>query len=211
MKIRGASVLVGCAVLLLMAAPPIHAQRGGGGRMQGGGGTGGAGGGGRGGYGGGGRPVNPPARVTTTTPRVTTTTIPSSPIQPITNPVPPIVPTDGTAGTTRIVPVNTVRNNVGRRGNVIVVGGGFWPGYFPFSDGWYPQPYLEPAPVPGELPGTYRYQQPPYDPPPAYYTQADPAPAPLVEPEPAFAPDQHIIVTLPEPDRVVVPPAIGTS
>jgi hypothetical protein len=34
---------------------------------------------------------------------------------------------------------------------------------------------------------------------------------PIVFPEPAFVPEQNIIVTPPEPDRVVVPPAIGTS
>lgn len=221
MKIR-ANALLGCALLVLLAAPPIYAQRGGGGggRGVGGGpGAGGPGGGGRGGSGGGGRPVNIPNG----TPRVTTT-IPSSPIIPITNPVipmgnpvAPIIPTDGTAGTTRRVPNAIVRPNPPRRDNVIVVGGpyyGYWPGYYPsYYDGWYPQPYLEPAPVPGELPNTYRYQLPVYDPPISYSEALEPqsAPMPIVLPEAAFTPDPNIIVTLPDPDRVVVPPSIGTS
>jgi len=111
------------------------------------------------------------------------------------------------------VPAAAVRPNLGRRDNVILVGGYGWPGYYPYYDGWYPQPYLEPAPVPGELPGTYRYQQPAYDPPAAYYAQPDPpsAPMPIVLPEAVFYPDQNLIITPPEPDRVVVPPPLGTS
>jgi hypothetical protein len=34
---------------------------------------------------------------------------------------------------------------------------------------------------------------------------------PLVEPEPVYYPQQNMIVTLPEPDRVVEAPPLGTS
>lgn len=150
--------------------------------------------------------------------------LPTSPILPMTNPIAPIV-TSPVQPFVRIGPIPEVvfptreparpsepdRRRRGRNAPVVVVGGGYivtdgFPGYYyP-----YPQPYMSPAPIPGQLPNTY-------------YPSVESVPAavmpipsaaptlPVYGPQVEYVPEQNMIITPPMPERTVVPPAIGTS
>lgn len=201
MKIQSAIILA----VMLATVPEISAQRGGGG----------------GGRAAGAAAAGPRTQVA---PRVPSTNIPA-----MTNPVAPIVPYRGnpSLGNSAAQRVNLpVRGRVDpvppvvddrrfdrgdrfdrRRDDIIVVGGAY---YDPFYSGFYPYsyyPYMMPAPVPGQLPGVYAVPEPaaPLDPvdPAIYELPGAGAPVEVFEP--------RMIITPPEPDRVVTAPAIGTS
>ena len=150
--------------------------------------------------------------------RPPTVNLPSSPILPMTNPIIPItnpvqpVVRYGGAGTPTVVINPTPDRNPDRgdrrRGNVpVVIVGGPYVGPYVSPDYLY-YPYSPPAPVPGQLPGVYREPEPSviYVPVPVPATNV----APAVE-EPIYYPEPNIIITPPEPERVLLPPALGTS
>jgi len=153
--------------------------------------------------------------------RPPTVNIPSSPILPITNPVipvtnpvPPVIQYGGVGHPTSVVPQNTSRDrrpdrsDDRRRGNVpVVIVGGPYVGPYVSPEYLY-YPYGPPATVPGQLPGGYREPEPSviYVPVPVPATNV----APAVE-EPIYYPEPNIIITPPEPERVLLPPALGTS
>jgi hypothetical protein len=107
---------------------------------------------------------------------------------------------------------NDFRNDR-RNDNIIVVGGAYLdpypyyysPFYSPFYAPYYP--YMMPAPIPGQLPGVYSVPETVdvVPPDPALYELPNAAAAPIEVYEP------RLIITPPEPERVVDPPAIGTS
>ena len=227
MKIQTALVLA----MLLAVVPDLAAQRGGGRAAApaggGGGGGGRQGGGPVGGPGGGGR-----AAAAVAIDRRVESRLPSTNILPMTNPVAPIVPYRGNpalgnpAVRTRPAAAAAAAARTdfvfddGRRGgrrdkdnDVIIVGGAYldpYAFYSPYYAPYYYYPYMTPAPIPGQLPGVYSVPEPveivPPDPalyavPPAGGGAAD-----FVE---VFEP--RMIITPPEPERAVEPPALGTS
>ena len=150
----------------------------------------------------------------------------TNPILPMGNPVQPIIRYGGVGYPQVVIPTTTPYRmpgpDRGRPGGprygkgdvpVVVYGGG---PYFYSDLGYYPPPYGVPPTVPGQLPG-YLYDPGYYDDPQESEVRSpDPNPpnppnlAP-VQNEPIFYPEQHIIITPPDPERVLVPPAPGTS
>jgi hypothetical protein len=165
----------------------------------------------------------------------TTITPITNPVAPITSsPVQPVLPVGTTprvSGAPRqAVPIDRGRGDYGRpggdggydrrgrdRGPVVVVGGGYGgyavPGYYdPYSYPYAAYPYapyvypgfLIPPPIPGQLPNTFPY--------PETTVELVPPPNPPVyEPASEYYGEPHMIISMPEPERTVRPPAIGTS
>jgi len=216
MKIQTALTLA----IILAVVPEVAAQRGG----RGGGGGGPVGGGGGARQGGG--PVGRPAAAAAVATQQTR--LPSTNILPMTNPVAPIVPYRGNpslgnpavrqrpvAAATAAARSDFVHNDFrGRRGrnDVIIVGGAYldpypyYSSYSPFYSPFY-YPYMTPAPIPGQLPGVYSVPEPVdvVPPDPALYA----VPPAAADPVEVFEP--RLIITPPEPERTVDPPALGTS
>jgi hypothetical protein len=154
--------------------------------------------------------------------RPPTVNLPSSPILPMTNPVAPMtnpiqpVIRYGGNGTPTVVITDRNapdRSRDQRRGNVpvVIVGGPYVGPYVPYvSTDYLYYPYVAPAPVPGQLPGTYRDTEPAS----VLYTAAPASaavPVAPVEEESIYYPEPNIIITPPEPDRILQPPALGTT
>jgi len=138
------------------------------------------------------------------------------------NPVAPVVPYGGAAAARRLgnpAPVidGPVYNGTfrmrDRRNDVILVGAPYYPYYAapyytPYFDAYY-DPYRTPPTIPGQLPGVY---YPPEEPASLLYAPPQPAaPAVPAEPEIIYYSEPRVIITPPDPDRVVQPPTIGTS
>jgi hypothetical protein len=84
--------------------------------------------------------------------------------------------------------------------------------YPPYYNNYYPQPEPAPVTIPGQLPGArYDYPRPgTFDNPNA--SQAAPhASTPEYVPQREVYSEPRVIINEPRPNRVVVPPAIGTS
>jgi hypothetical protein len=88
---------------------------------------------------------------------------------------------------------------------VVIVGAPYYGPYV--SPEYLYYPYTPPATVPGQLPGAYREPEP--------STIYVPVPVPAVNPapveEPIYYPEPNIIITPPEPERILQPPALGTT
>ena len=154
----------------------------------------------------------------------------TNPVGAMTNPVQPVIRYGGVGYPQVVIPTTTPYRMAPDRGRpggprygkgdvpVVVYGGG---PYFYSDYGYYPPPYGVPPTIPGQLPG-YLYD-------PGYYYDSQesevhspdpnpPSPNPPnppgtvpVQNEPVFYPEPHIIITPPDPERVLVPPALGTS
>lgn len=218
MKIQTALTLA----ILLAIAPDVSAQRGGRGGGGGGGGpVGPPAGGGGGGARGGGPVVSRPVAAAAASQRATTTT---TNIPAMGNPVPPVISYRGnpslgnSAARERPVAAASVGRNFrydrrDRYDDVIVVGGGaYWDPYYPVYSPYSYYPYMTPPPIPGQLPGVY------YVPEPVEVAPPDPAlyavpPAPAAGGAADFIEvyEPRMIITPPEPERTVEPPALGTS
>jgi hypothetical protein len=151
--------------------------------------------------------------------------LPSSPILPMGNPVAPAVQYGGPAAARRLgnpAPVvdgpvynGTFRARQNRR-DVVVVGAPYYGPYYssyydPYFDPFYYDPYRTPPTIPGQLPGVYRL---PEEPASELYAMPNSGPIPNAaptEPEITYYSEPNIIITPPQPDRVVEPPTIGTS
>jgi len=148
--------------------------------------------------------------------RPATANLPSSPILPMTNPIIPItnpvqpVVRYGGVGTPTVVfnppPDRNPDRGDRRRRNVpvVIVVGPYYDSYV--SPEYLYYPYEPPATVPGQLPGTYREPEPSVIDVPVPATHA----APAAE-EPIYYPEPNIIITPPEPERILQPPPLGTT
>ena len=144
----------------------------------------------------------------------------TNPIIPITNPVQPIVRYGGVGTPTVVINPTPDRNpdrgdrGDRRRGNVpVVIVGGPYVGPYVSPEYLY-YPYTPPATVPGQLPGVYREPEPSvvYVPVPGPATNVAPAAsAASAVAEPIYYPEPNIIITPPEPERILQPPALGTT
>jgi hypothetical protein len=162
-------------------------------------------------------------------PQRTATPVPSSvilpmgnPVGPMGNPVQPIIPSPfvrySDPRPTVVMPDqsrgNRGNNGRGRDGRDAVYVPVAVPGYYypPYYNNYYPEPEPAPVTIPGQLPGArsgypspgiISSPNPPQAMPPA--STLDYVPQTEVYSEP------RVIINEPRPNRVIVPPAIGTS
>lgn len=165
----------------------------------------------------------------------TVTPVPSSPILPMTNPIAPmgnpiqpVIPSPfmryGGTTPTVVIPQQSRGgrgynasggNNQGQRGgrDVVYVPVAVPTYYYPPS--YYYQPEYEPSPVtiPGQLPGgRYDYSRATsFNPSPNAPPATPPASTFVYEPQPELYFEPRMIINEPRPNRVLEPPAIGTS
>ncbi|HET9216725.1 MAG TPA: hypothetical protein VFR18_07090 [Terriglobia bacterium] len=214
MKIQTALTLA----ILLAIVPEVSAQRGG---RGGGGGPAGPPAGG-GGARGGGPVVSRPVAAAAASQRTETRVSPL--IGTIGNPVPPVIPYRGnpslgnSAARQRPVAASAVGREIrndrrDRHDDVIVVGGGYLDPFYPFYSPYYYYPYMMPPPIPGQLPGVYAVpeQVEVLPPDPALYALPPAPPAGGAAADFIEVYEPRMIITPPEPDRTVEPPALGTA
>ncbi len=166
----------------------------------------------------------PPAQPPRPTPFPSSVIIPmGNPVGPMGNPVAPIVPfirySDPTPTVVVPQPQHNQRGqgrNRGRDGrDVVYVPVPVPTSYYPYDYYPYPEALSPPATIPGQLPGVrYDYDRPA----PGQFNAAPNAPAPAAPPssfagqlQPEYYSEPRIIVNEPRPNRVVVPPAVGTA
>jgi hypothetical protein len=142
-----------------------------------------------------------------------------NPVGPMGNPVQPIIPSPfmryGETGPTVVMPDQSRgnRGNNGRGRDVILVPVAVPTYYYPpYYNNYYPEPEPAPVTIPGQLPGArHDYPRPGTINSPNVVEANPPASTLDYVPQPEVYSEPRMIINEPRPNRVIVPPAIGTS